>query len=86
MFFTSQRVCTVEHYLESLPYFKCQGDVRSAFPKSQVPHKSTVFHLIANFREKAIVSDPKHSGRPTVLNGVSVGNSRKILVQWPREF
>ena len=55
-------------------------------PKSQVPYKSTVFRVISSFRETAIVADLKFSGRPTVLNGASVENSRQTLVQSPRKF
>jgi hypothetical protein len=51
-----------------------------------VSDKSTVFNLVALFRETGSVSDRKYSGRPTVLNDVTVENFRHFPVQYPREF
>jgi hypothetical protein len=50
------------------------GDIRSAFLKSQVPDKPTLFRLITRFVKRSNVSDRKVSGRPTTLNDVSVEN------------
>jgi len=64
----AQCVVIVEHYLQSPSYLKSQDDFRGAFPKSQVPGKSTVFHFVAHFHETGSVSDQKHSGCPKVFN------------------
>jgi hypothetical protein len=61
-------------YLQPQSHLKRQCDVRSAFPKSQVPDKSTVLSLVARFREAGSVSDRKRSGRPILLRDVSVEN------------
>jgi hypothetical protein len=53
----AQLVFIVEHYVQSQSYLKCQDDFRIAFPKSQVPDKSTVFRLAAHFLETGSVSD-----------------------------
>ena len=47
--------------------------------------KSTVFHLVACFCERASMSDQKLFCHPTMLNGVCVGNIRHSLVQSPRK-
>ena len=73
----------VEYYLQSESYVKFQDDFRSVLPKSQVPDKSTVFHLVACFCERGNMSDQECSCHPTVLNDVSVGNIRHSLVQSP---
>ena len=52
-----QDVFIVEHNLQSQSYLKCQDDFSSAFPKSQVPDKSTAFHSVACFHETGSVSD-----------------------------
>lgn len=51
-----------------------------------MPHKLTVFRFVALFRETRSVSDGEHSGRPTALNNVNVGNIRHCSVQAPRQF
>jgi len=53
----------------------------SVLPKSQVPDKSAVFHLVACFCERASVSDQNLFCHPTMVNDVSVGNIRHSLVQ-----
>ena len=63
-----QCIVIVEHYLHSPSYLKCQDDFRCAFPKSQVPDKSTVFHFVAHFHETVSVSNQKHCGCPKVFN------------------
>ena len=75
----------VEHYLQSESYVKYQDNFRSVLPKSQVPDKSAVFHLVACFYERASMSDQKLFCHPTMLNDVSVGNIRHSLVQSPRK-
>jgi hypothetical protein len=55
-----------------------QDDCRSAFWKSQVPHKSTV-HFLTHFHEKVNVGDHKFSARPAVLNDMT-GKTSDILL------
>jgi hypothetical protein len=83
LFHKWQHVFIVEHYLQSQSYVKCKDDFSSAFPKSQVPYKSTVFHSVACFHETGSVSEWKCSGHPTILNDVSGENIWHSLVQSP---
>jgi hypothetical protein len=79
VFSQARHVFVIEHYLQSQSYLKRQDDFWSAFPKVQVPEKSTVFRLVARSRETG-------SGRPAVLNYVSVENIRRSLVQTAQKF
>jgi hypothetical protein len=80
----AQRSFIVEHYIQSQPYLKYQDDISSAFPKYQVPDMSAVFRSVTQLRETG--SDRKCSGRPTMLNDVSVENIQHSLVTSPRKF
>jgi hypothetical protein len=74
------RVFTVERYLKSQSYLKCQGDLRISFPKFPVPETSTVFRSVPRFSETGSVSDRESSGCPTALGDKSVENIRHFLV------
>jgi hypothetical protein len=83
--FHNRGVFLLLNSLQAESYLKCLDDFRNAFTKFEVPDKPTVFRLIACFREKGIVKDRKLSGRPAVLNDVSMENIRHSLVQSPRK-
>jgi hypothetical protein len=79
VFCTSAACYVVEQYFQSQSYFKRKDDFKSAFPKYQVPNKSTVFRVVTRFRGTGSVGDGKLSGRPTVLNDVSVDKDPTIF-------
>jgi hypothetical protein len=61
------------------------GNFRSAFVRSQLPDKPTLFRLLARFGKISNVNDRKGSDRPTTLND-SVENIRNSLVKSTRKF
>jgi hypothetical protein len=54
------------------PILKARMTLGMPYPKSQVPDKSPMIRLVANFPETVSVGDRKRSGRPTLLSDVSV--------------
>ena len=60
-------------------------DFRKAIQKSQVPDYSTLFCLVADFRETFSASDGRGSGRPRTLNDVSVEDILHLLVRYSRK-
>jgi hypothetical protein len=79
VFCTSAACFVVEQYFQSQSYFKRKEDFKSAFPKYQVPNRSTVFRVVTRFCGTGSVGDEELSGRPSLLNNVNVDKNPTIF-------